>query len=409
MPRPKKPARVIYSEAHGQYRIHDGDDRILTGARGRSSTADAEAALNRHLAGKRIEAPTNAGLDQVDIDILLALYVTDMQGRVEGWATLCGCVERLAEFWVGMTPADINSQRCRDYAAHRAKPRTVAITTRTGRVVHQTYTAGPDKVRRELGVLVAAINHAHAEGVLSATRKVPLPPAGPAKDRWLRRHELAWLLWASRDTWVTTRAGERKRVEDRTHLRRFIITAKESGRRATAICQLRFRKGPGGGNIDLQAGIIDFRIPKKKETKKRRGGCKMSRRLWSQMRRWRRMGGEFLIESDGRPIAEIDAAFNAACRRAKKMHRAWIARTGRDEDPIDLSDVTPHTLKHTAITYYFQNGGELARGAKYFATSSRTLENIYFTHSPLEQDRDAEIMQHAGRHRRPKMTQNTAA
>lgn len=54
-------------------------------------------------------------------------------------------------------------------------------------------------------------------------------------------------------------------------------------------------------------------------------------------------------------------------------------------------------------------GGSLAKSAKYFATSSRTLESVYFEHSLLEQDEDAEIMRGGGRRRsRLKMTQNTA-
>ena len=83
-----------------------------------------------------------------------------------------------------------------------------------------------------------------------------------------------------------------------------------------------------------------------------------------------------------------------------------MKRTGSKEEPIDLSDVSPHTLKHTAVTYYFQNGGTLARGANYFATSSRTLEHIYFDHSPHEQEEDAEIMQTVGRRIRPGSRQN---
>lgn len=134
----------------------------------------------------------------------------------------------------------------------------------------------------------------------------------------------------------------------------------------------------------------------------------MTRRLHCWMRRWKRHGGTWLIEVDGQPIADIDTAFYAACRRAEKMHRDWIARTGSDEEPIDLSDVTPHTLKHTAVTSYFQANGKLARGEKYFATSARTLSETYFEHSPEEQDEDAEIMQAGGRRSRPKLTQNRA-
>jgi hypothetical protein len=409
MPRPRKAARVNYSKAHGQYRIHDGSARILTGVRDREDTAGAEAALARYLGTKSVEPPKKAGLDEVDCDVILALYLEAKGTSVAGDETLLGCVERLSEFWTGKTPAQINKKTCAEYAEHRAKPRVATIITKTGREIQQSYSAGSQKVRRELGVLVAAINHAHQSGVIRETRKVPLPPAGEAKSRYLRRNELAWLLWASRDTWITLKAtGERKRVEDRRHLRRFIITGEETGRRATAILQVRLKMGPGGGYADVANAKIDFRIPNQAETRKRRGQCKMTRRLLCWMRRWKRHGGTYLIEVDGKPISEIDTAFYAACRRAEKMHREWIDRTGSDEKPIDLSDVTPHTLKRTAVTAYFQGNGKLARGEKFFATSARTLSSVYFEHSPEEQDEDAEIMQTGGRRNRPRTTQNGA-
>lgn len=239
MPRHKKPARTNYSDAHGQYRIHDGQARILTGVRDRKDTAGADAALARYLVTKSIEPPKSAGLDQVDCDVVLAFYLNAKGTTVAGDVTLIGCVERLAEFWTGKTLAEINLATCAEYEKHRAIPRTVEITTKAGRVVNQTYTAGRQKVRRELGVLVAAINHAHKSGVIRETRKVPMPPAGKAKSRYLRRNEMAWLLLASRDTWITSRStGERKRIDDRGHLRRFILTGKDTGRRVTAILQL---------------------------------------------------------------------------------------------------------------------------------------------------------------------------
>lgn len=49
-------------------------------------------------------------------------------------------------------------------------------------------------MRRELGVLQAALNHAHTEGVLLYPIKVELPETGAIRDRWLSRTELAALL-----------------------------------------------------------------------------------------------------------------------------------------------------------------------------------------------------------------------
>ena len=48
-------------------------------------------------------------------------------------------------------------------------------------------------VRRELGVLQAAINFAHKRGKLTHTVAVELPAAPPPKERWLTRDEAAKL------------------------------------------------------------------------------------------------------------------------------------------------------------------------------------------------------------------------
>lgn len=52
---------------------------------------------------------------------------------------------------------------------------------------------------------------------------------------------------------------------------------------------------------------------------------------------------------------------------------------------LDLSDVSPHTLKHTSVCWFFQRGGTIEFGASYFATSPATLHNVYRKHSPAHQ------------------------
>ena len=43
---------------------------------------------------------------------------------------------------------------------------------------------------------------------------------------------------------------------------------------------------------------------------------------------------------------------------------------------------TPHTLKHTAITWAMQAGVPLADAAGFFGTSIQTLEAVYLHHHP---------------------------
>ena len=57
-------------------------------------------------------------------------------------------------------------------------------------------------VRRELGVLRAAINYAHKSGRITRPVAVELPERPEPRDRWLTRTEAAHLIRAAR-----TRAG----------------------------------------------------------------------------------------------------------------------------------------------------------------------------------------------------------
>ena len=55
----------------------------------------------------------------------------------------------------------------------------------------------PGTIRKELGTLQAAINYCHAEGYLTAPRRLRLPQKPPPRDRWLTRDEVARLIEAS--------------------------------------------------------------------------------------------------------------------------------------------------------------------------------------------------------------------
>jgi len=133
----------------------------------------------------------------------------------------------------------------------------------------------------------------------------------------------------------------------------------------------------GGGWIDLARGGIDFKDPARTETKKR-GAVTAPRHLLAHALRWRRMGGARLIAWRGKPVAEIDTAFRSACRRAEAM----AARRGMT---FDLSAVSPHTLKHTSVAWFFERGGTIESAVSYYATSAATLQRVFRKHSPAHQ------------------------
>ena len=58
----------------------------------------------------------------------------------------------------------------------------------------------------------------------------------------------------------------------------------------------------------------------------------------------------------------------------------------------ELDDVTPHVLKHTAITWAMQNRIDLWQAAGFFATSVPTLIRVYGHHHPDHMREAAETL-----------------
>lgn len=115
--------------------------------------------------------------------------------------------------------SEVNAQTCASYAKHRGN--------RGG-------------ARRELETFRAAINHHAKEGFHRGVVRVPLPPKGEARDRWLTRKEAAapiWHCWRHREK-QTIHSGASKGDPVSTgrrplrHIARFILIGlyKERGR-----------------------------------------------------------------------------------------------------------------------------------------------------------------------------------
>lgn len=59
--------------------------------------------------------------------------------------------------------------------------------------------------------------------------------------------------------------------------------------------------------------------------------------------------------------------------------------------------ITPHTLKHTAITLFIQSGGSAEDASDYFSTSIETIQSNYWHHSPHHQRRAVKQIEILGR------------
>ena len=161
----------------------------------------------------------------------------------------------------------------------------------------------PGTVRRELGVLQAAPNPAHAEELLVHSVKVPLPKSSEQRDRWLTRSEAARLLRAASP-----------------HVRRFILISLYTGRRAGAVLDLTWTR------VDLDAGLIRFEAEGVAETNKQRDRVRI-RRLAYHLRRWQDSRTSHVIMVRGKRLNCIKRGIHLAAARA------------------GLEGVTPHVLK----------------------------------------------------------------
>jgi integrase len=168
----------------------------------------------------------------------------------------------------------------------------------------------PGTARRELGVLRAAINYARS-GRITRPVAVELPERPEARDRWLTRQE---------------------------------------------------------------AGRIDFDLPGRKRTNKKRGKVRIPPRLLPHLRRLRKRGTDlgYVLHIDGMRIGEIQRGFAGACKRA------------------GLEGVTPHTLRHTAATWLMQSKTDPWQASGFLAMSLPTLLKTYGHHHPDHMQEAAE-------------------
>ncbi len=261
-------------------------------------------------------------------------------------------IDALMGFFGALYVGDVKGETCRRYG--RSRVRVLKDGT--------SLPISPGTIRRELNVLQAAINYCHAEGYLTATVQVTLPERPPAKDRWLTRDEVARLIRSAR------------RTAKGRHLARFILISIYTGTRKDAVLHLGFMPSISGGWIDVDKGVMYRRGSGERETKKRRKPVKMPRKLLAHCRRWRASGRRWAVEIDGARVGDIKKAFEGA------------------RDHAGLPDVTPHTLKHTAITWAMQKGMKINTAADFFDTSAATIEKVYYHHSPQYQDDAIAVM-----------------
>ena len=210
----------------------------------------------------------------------------------------------------------------------------------------------PGTIRREMNTLGAALQFCAREGFLLTAPLVTLPAKPERTQRAMTRHDSAALIRTAR-----------RRVQD--HIARFILIGIYTGSRKDAILNLRLT-GPStvGGWFDLESGLLYLKGDGERTTNKRRTPARLPHQLVAHASRWHRMGLTWAVEYRGQRVGNIGTA--------------WV----NSADEAGLPWATPHTLKHTAITWAIQGGASIPDAAGFFGTSADTIERTYWHLSP---------------------------
>lgn len=230
----------------------------------------------------------------------------------------------------GDTPIrDVDIPACRDYADVRG----VSDST----------------VRRELGVLSAAAEHAVRWRRLAREDmpSIELPPESNPRRQWLFKDELVTLL------------DEAERTDEKVY--RFCQIAYHTGSRKAAIEVLRWEQ------VDLQTRRINLQGAGMSLTKKRRPIVAISEAMAEELTAMKSASISPWVLGDSAPIA---GRFQRVAERAKLLQLP--ARGLREAGAL-----TPHVLRHSRATHLLEAGKSPFAVASLLGDTVTTVLRVY--------------------------------
>jgi integrase len=361
LPRPIAPPRLWLKPASvggpATWIIKFEGKRISTGLRA-EQRSEAEKALHGYLGEKHRPATERSqSPESIHIADVMSVYLDAVKDRVADQVEFLRRFNALLDFWGMKMLADVNGATCRAYVA---QSRSIA------------------SARRELEDLRSAINYHRREGFHDRIVSVTLPARATARERWLTRSEAARLVWAAW-SFRQTRNGVLIDKFPRRHVARFILAALYSGSRSAAILDASFERLPGRGFVDLERGVWYRAAEGAVESNKRRPTIPIPTRLLWHMKRWRANGQRHLIEFDGQAVGSLYLGFMLAVKDA------------------GLEDVSPHTLRHTAVSWAMQAGADSFTVGGFVGMTAATIQNVYGHVSPSGMARVGAILTRGGR------------
>ena len=265
----------------------------------------------------------------------------------------------LAPRFGSMLITDITNDICRDYAKERMdRGRTVTRKGKDGKPEQVHYPVTVGTVWTELLRLRSAVNWAWDHNRLKSLGLDSKPKVWvPKKPESNQKALTVGQFIAFRDACQGT-----------PHLRLFVILALTTAARTEAVLQLKWDK------VDFEAGTIDLREaqgvvdPLSKRARKGRALVLMTPEARAELlAAYEGRQTDHVIEWDGAPVKKIRKAFAAAVKRA--------GLDGR---------VTPHTLRHTALTWLEEEGIAIEMISKLAAHSGPEITRKTYLHSSPE-------------------------
>ena len=368
------------------WRIRDGEKTIRLGLP-EECFKEAEQSLAEYLTAKHDPAAVKAAATEISIAEVLAFYRRSITRRIERKKTAsieksAGTrmihIDNLLTFWEDKYLADVRTSVCEKYADHRkAQPWRRGMRKGAEGVADST-------IRQELKTLDQAITVWHGEAPLTARPVVSKPAPLPPRVRSLERDEVAQLL----------RAARRLRFP---HLVRYILIGVYTGTRDDRIRRLRWLRATHDGYLDVKRGILYRAGSAEEQSTKLAPAMILPDRMLAHVRRWKAVdeaAGLSHVITYSPPPPRHPGAIRRAEREGRTrdpkpvgdIHKSWatvVAAAGLDRD------VTPHTLKHTCISWMLWEGRRLWEVSEDTGTSVKTLEEVYghFRHIESRLDR----------------------
>lgn len=305
---------VLFDKKLGQHEAvvcyRDDDHKPHRFRLGVYSEKEGRAALEQYVSNRQTVAAQKA--DKV-LD-LWKLYVADRERDGKLVATFHYNWKAMEDTFAQMRFSDVNARVCRQYAEDRIA---------AGRSQGTVWT--------ELTRLRSCFNWASKHHHIGKPPYVWVPSKPEAKQRVMTEAEVLQLMDGCSSE----------------HIRLFIVLAITTSARSEAICRLTWDR------VDFDKGVIDFREkvainPLTKAARKGRSIVPMTDEARTALLQAKASSiCDYVISWDGEPVMKIRKGFTAA-----------VVRAGLGPD------VTPHTLRHTVLTWLDEDGIPMERISK---------------------------------------------